>query len=196
MKIYSGNMRLSFRKNRLTALQKLVRDFSIYFAICAVFFISLLTTGCGKAELAAQRIERRQAGKEDPCLYKAYEPVSIEVIPLTEIKSRDDGGSVIELYLSLRDKYGESIKAPVELRFELYNYIERSGRIKGSRIFMWTDIDITDFEANSSKRQPHLDAYKFTLNLDKDIKRGKYVLHCSCTTAGGKRINKDYVLDY
>lgn len=162
--------------------------------ICAGFSASLFVAGCGEAELAGQRITRTE--KENHTVYKPYEPAGIEVVPLTEIRDSNDGNSVIELYISLVDKYGESVKAPVELRFELYNYIERSGRIKGSRVFMWTDIDITDFEINSKKWQQHLDAYRFELNLDKDIQPGGYVLQCTCTTASGARINKDYVLDY
>jgi len=189
------NMKLNFRKIRLRKYRiptyRTLVVFTVYLTLPALLPI----TGCEKAELVAPNIEKQKIENEQS-VYQAFEPVRTEVIPLTGIKSAGKKSKVIELYISFLDKYGESVKAPVQLRFELYKYIERSGRIKGSRIYMWSDIDITGFEINSEHWQQHLDAYKFSLNLNKNIRTGKYVLHCSCKTASGNRISGDYILNY
>lgn len=188
-------MNSNLRKNRLSRQTISSRRISVIFVICLAVFLILLSTGCGKAKLAdGSGAKLTKTG--DLSSYRAFEPVMMEIIPLTEIKASDKGRDVIELYIALLDKYGESLKVPVSMRFELYEYIERSGRIKGNRVFMWSDIALTEFESNSEYWQKHLDAYRFELDLAKGISSGKYVLHCTCRTLSGSRLNKDYVLDY
>jgi hypothetical protein len=163
----------------------------VFFCIAAVLFLS---AGCNNMQTVKQKIS--QAEDVNLSVYKAFEPVKLDIIPLTKISGSDKGGNSIELYINLLDASGESVKSPVVLRFELYEYIERSARAKGRRIFIWEDIDITKFSVNIRFWRGHLSTYKFTLPLGKDIPKGKYILHCSCVTSSGNRANGDYILNY
>ena len=74
-------------------------------------------------------------------------------------------------------------------RFELCEYVPRSAEPKGTRLYIWPDIDLADAKVNYGLWQDYLRCYKFDLNLDIDLAVDKtYILQAVCFTTQGTRI--------
>ena len=124
-----------------------------------------------------------------------YGPARIEILPLTELTDAPAGqqGTQLTIYMSLLDAFGSQIKAPGTLRFELYEYIQRSAQTKGQRIAIWPDIDATRAPENQKYWRDFLRAYEFTLT-GQAPKGSTYVLQVTCMIPGGKRLTTDFLL--
>ncbi|MBN1359245.1 MAG: hypothetical protein JW993_01580 [Sedimentisphaerales bacterium] len=124
-----------------------------------------------------------------------FGPAGIEVLPLTELvqASGPDQGTQLNVYVSLLDAFGSKIKAPVVLRFELYDYVQRSAEPKGQRIAIWPDIDLTNPAENHAYWQDFLRCYAF--DLATQAARGRtYIVEATCMCAGGRRLSTDFML--
>lgn len=126
-------------------------------------------------------------------LPSGYGPTRIEVLPLTELAPSTAGGTQLNAYVSLLDAFGSQVKAPGAIRFELYEYVQRSAEPKGQRIAIWPDIDLTDPAQNNRYWQDFLRAYAFELTAEAPRSR-TYILETTCMCPDGKRLSADFTL--
>ena len=124
-----------------------------------------------------------------------YSPAQIEVLPLTELTDSMAGqqGTQLNVYVSLLDAYNEKIKAPGVLRFELYEYVQRSAEPKGQRIAIWPDVDLNHPAENQKYWRDFLRAYEFTLGTQAS-KSKTYILEVTCLCPSGKRLSVEWPL--
>ena len=114
-----------------------------------------------------------------------FVPEKIKFNQLTEFAQNGQ----ITAYIDVLDQFGSRIKAGGIWRFELYEYVPRSAEPKGTRLYLWPDINLTNAKTNFGLWQDYLRCYKFDLNPDIDLANDKtYVLQTVCFTADGKRI--------
>lgn len=92
-----------------------------------------------------------------------FEPVSIEVHPLTRVVE-GAGGVSIDAHVSLRDETGDDVKGAGRLVFELYR---ESGPVEGigerMQIRRW-EADLSDAEQNSRAYDRVTRTYRFELS--------------------------------
>ncbi len=144
-------------------------------------------------------IENREAqvAQQPPAVAAASDfiPIRIEVLPLTELveSSGPDQGTQLNVYVSLLDAFGSQIKTPATLRFELYDYVQRSAEPKGQRIAIWPDIDLTDPGENHRYWQDFLRAYAFELTTQA-ARNKTYILEATCMSPGGRRLSTEFTL--
>ena len=115
----------------------------------------------------------------------------IHIGGLTELKleSQDASGWQLQVYVDLLDSFGSRIKSPGKFRFELYEFVSRSGQSKGKRIFIWPDVVLFDAEDNNEYWQDYLRSYVFSLKTDFRVVAGRdYILEATCLTGDGRRI--------
>jgi hypothetical protein len=159
-----------------------------------------LFLGCapaGPATPPTEPVAREPAVAASPpaVLPSGFLPTRIEVLPLTELTDPGAGqqGTPLNVYVSLLDAYNEKIKAPGTLRFELYEYVERSAEPKGQRIAIWPDVDLTGPAANQRYWRDFLRAYEFTLGTQVSRNR-TYILEVTCLCPSGKRLTTEWAL--
>lgn len=128
-----------------------------------------------------------------PC--SRFGPTRVDILPITSIAptSASDRDSAITAYICLLDAFDSQIKAPVVLRFELFQHIQRSADPKGKRLLVWPDIDLTDPAVNNNFWQDFLRAYLFSLPLQKSS-ADNCILHVTCICPSGKRLNADFIV--
>lgn len=123
--------------------------------------------------------------------YIHYAPAKIDIMPLTEFVRIGNSRAILDIYVSLLDRFDCQIKSPAVFRFELYQKILRSAEIKGKRLVIWSDINLTAAEENNKYWRDFLRAYE--LNLDFDPPDDKdYVLQVTCLCPDGKRLSADF----
>jgi hypothetical protein len=143
-------------------------------------------------------LEREQAAAVEPPparLPAGFSATEIEVLPLTELVDATDGrqGTQLNVYVSLLDTYREKIKAPGTLRFELYEYVQRSAEPKGQRLAIWPDVDLTSPAENQKYWRDFLRAYEFTLGAQAARDR-TYILEVTCMCPSGRRLSTEWPL--
>lgn len=176
-----------------------------------IFIVALLfLSGCAEPQATPGRPmpgERpsdegapETVGRPPTVVTPGFAPVRIHVLPLTELVESADGGSsaVLSVYVSLLDKFGSSLKAPVILRFELYEYVPRSSDPKGQRIAMWSeseniDLNLTDADRNNRHWRDFLRTYEFKLDAQADTDE-TYILEATCMCLEGKRLSAEFTL--
>ena len=162
--------------------------------IAQIFFFVLLLVEAGCGPMSADLLAPTGS---DPNLFSAYTPVKVDIMPLTEFITTADaeGVSQLKVYVSLLDSFDCQVKSPGVFRFELYEYVQRSGEARGRRIVIWPDIDLTKADENNSYWRDFLRAYEF--NLDFGPQRDKtYILQVTCLCPNGKRLSADFALKY
>lgn len=129
-------------------------------------------------------------------VYSHFGPARIDVLPITTITSSagSPGESAINVYVCLLDSFDSQIKAPVTLRFELFQYTQRSADPKGKRLNIWPDIDLTNAGVNNSHWQDFLRAYKFSLPLQQRITGETCIIQATCICPTGKRLWADFCI--
>lgn len=169
---------------------------------CTIYYLLsclLLLSGCEqpqpvpRSSQLPQPVATQDQGKApEPA---GFAPARIEILPLTELTDAPVGqqGTQLTIYLSLLDAYGSQMKAPGTLRFELYEYVQRSAQAKGQRIAIWPDIDATAASENQKYWRDFLRAYEFTL-AGQAPKGVTYVLQATCLLAGGRRLTDEFIL--
>lgn len=142
-----------------------------------------MTIICGcEEQFQGQQADFPAIEMQKACLFV---PEKIKLNQLTEFAQ----GWQITAYIDVLDQFGSRIKAAGIWRFELYGYVPRSAEPKGTRLYIWPDIDLTDAKTNFGYWQDYLRCYKFDLNLDIDLAGDKtYILQAVCFTAQGTRI--------
>lgn len=174
MKIYSG---IVMYKSCL---------FKIIFLGIIAASVFVLLEGC----VQGTSVSGDENGEDLPigCVYGVE---TIHIVRLTELKleSQDAAGSQLQVYLDVLDSFGSRIKAPGKFRFELYDFVSRSGQSKGKRLYIWPDIVLFDAQDNNEYWQDYLRLYVFSLKTDFRVVAGtEYILDVTCLTGDGKRI--------
>jgi hypothetical protein len=160
-----------------------------YILSVSVLFFMMIACGC------QEQTQPSQSGFPDVEMQKTclFMPEKIKFNQLTEF-SQD---WQITAYIDILDQFGSRIKAAGIWKFELYEYVLRSSEPKGTRLYFWPDINLTDAKVNFGYWQDYLRCYKFDLNLDFDLAGGKtYILQAECFTADGKRITDSIELKH
>jgi hypothetical protein len=156
-----------------------------------VVMILLFFSGCGDPDSG----DGNSLDGKGPCVYAANQ---VRVIGLTSIKPNPNSGSstVISAYVGLHDSFDTSIKGPGVFRFELYEYVPRTGDRKGKRLYSWPDIDLNDATENNNYWKDFLRAYNFTLNtgIDPNLPT-TYVLQVTCVMPSGRRLTDVFYLN-
>jgi hypothetical protein len=150
----------------------------------------LITTGCEPLE------NKQSVGSLDTDrIYDDYKPMKVSFLPLTAIKTAQEQYIIesISAFVALHDLENSAVKSPGIFRFELYQYLVRSGEPKGKRIHIWPDIDLNDFNKNNEYWRDYLRAYEFKLDLDATAYKN-YILELTCITPNGKRLINQYQL--
>jgi len=125
-------------------------------------------------------------------LPSGFAPIQVEVLPLTELLDGPQG-TRLNIYVCLLDAYNEKIKAPGTLRFELYEYVQRSSEPKGQRIAIWPDIDLNSPIENQKYWRDFLRAYEFTLAAQAS-KNKTYILEVTCLCPSGRRLSTEWAV--
>jgi hypothetical protein len=150
-----------------------------------------LIGGCADVEQSSDNVEVHQ----DNLI--GYSADSLEIIGLTAVKidPADKSDSDIEVYINLSDAFDSDMKYPGLFRFELYQFVPRSSQAKGSRVHVWSDVDLNDAIENNRYWHDHLRAYKFVLDMDfNPYDKRTYVLQVTCITPDGKRLGDEVSL--
>lgn len=163
--------------------------------ICLLMFI-LGQSGCEQTAGVAAPPAKVDTGS-DVSAYSDYAPAKIHITPLTEVVSSADaqGSSKIDVYVSLLDSFGSQVKSPGVFRFELYEFAQRSAELKGRRMAIWPDIDLTIAADNNQYWQDFLRLYEFNLPLEPPSEQG-YVLQVTFLSVSGKRLSDELVLKH
>ncbi len=169
------------------------------------FFCVLAQTGCEQLQLNTE--PQSKADKvhnvSESYLNIAYNPVKVEVTPLTEFvgasgaEGTSEGsratGSRINVYVSLLDSFGCQMKSPGVFRFEIYEHVQRSAEPKGRRIDIWPDTDLIDAIENNKYWRDFLRAYQFNLPLE-STNNQSYILQVTFLCPTGKRLTGEFAL--
>ncbi len=167
-------------------------------------FFAVLLYGCGEPGVYAppppprQVIERRAT--VEPTTTAAatpagFAPAKINILPLTELSgsARNGAEATLKIYVTLLDEFGSPIKAPGVVRFELYEYIQRSAQPKGSRLTLWPDIDLTAPAQNHKYWRDFLRAYEFVLDA-RAARDHTYILEATYLCPDGRRLSGEFTL--
>jgi hypothetical protein len=127
----------------------------------------------------------------------AYDPVKLDIMPLTEFTSTgdDEKPSKIKVYVSLLDSFNCQIKTPAVFRFELYDKVPRSAEPKGKRILIWPDINLTDVAKNNEHWRDFLRTYEFDLPFEPESNKS-YILQITSLCPGGRRLSAEFTLKH
>jgi len=165
--------------------------------------ITLAAGGCGSPRatqppITSPTVQSPLPSAQDVRQTYGYEPARIKITPLTELVQADSEESMqLRIYVDLLDKFDSRIKAPAIFRFELYEYIPRSGKEKGKRIIIWPDIDLTGPGPNNEYWRDFLRCYQFILDVKEELEEdSSYVLQVTCVTSIGERLIADYIVEY
>lgn len=139
----------------------------------------MLSSGCQSGD--ADQLKTVPSKIDTACAvdpaYADYLPAKVTFLALTEltIAAGESGPGRITAYVVLQDSSGSSVKAPGVLRFELFEYASRIGRMQGKRLAIWDDYDLTDFEVNRRHWRDFMRAYHFDLDIE-SMEASKYIL--------------------
>ncbi|MBL7106602.1 MAG: hypothetical protein ISS77_03210 [Phycisphaerae bacterium] len=158
--------------------------------ICAAV---LFSGGCQETQTVTQT-SSAQSKEAQRCMYSGFDPVKLEILPLTEVKVSSDNGSKVNVLLTLSDTFNCQQKFPGAFRFELYEYVARSVEPKGKRLILWPDIDLNNPAQNNKYWRNYLRAYEFELLLDTSLDK-TCILEITFLTADQKRLNSDITIN-
>ena len=164
----------------------------IFIVLNLIVFFLALSCGC-EPEMASNPFGSATN------IIKKYAPKSIRIIGLSEIVSENDSRRwpKIKAYVDMLDKYDSRVKSPATFRFELYEFVPRSSRSKGTRILAWDDFELTGPAKNNSHWRDHLRAYQFELYLDFEPADGEeFILEATCIMPNGKRLSDIHLIKY
>ena len=125
-------------------------------------------------------------------VYDGYNPVKVEIMPLSEIAAGEEGAK-IKVYVNLLDSFGCQIKRPGVFRFELYERVLRNAEPKGKRVAIWPDIELKEAAENHNYWRDFLRAYEFNLDFEQGANHD-YILEVTYLCLTGKRLSAEFVL--
>lgn len=94
----------------------------------------------------------------------AFAPASVNVHRLTRLVREKEGNTTIQAHVELLDRWGDSVKWPGKLVFELYQDIPGGTGIAGGQeqVNVWA-LDLNDAEANAKAYDRVTRTYRATL---------------------------------
>jgi hypothetical protein len=171
-------------------MKVIIQIFQAFLLLFATF-----NSGCRQPAKAPEKSEVIETDIEKFSVYSLYTPVKIDIIPLTElVRAGDAKESEIKLYVSLLDGFNSQIKSPCVFRFELYQRVQRSAELKGKRVVIWPDIDLTSPDINNQHWRDFLRAYEFNLPFESTDSQS-YVLQVTCLFPNNKRLSDEITLN-
>lgn len=177
-----------------------IRCQNLSFALCRLSLVLCLlamflgNAGCEQMSGVPELTTKTDNDFQRLSVYSHFAPAKIDIMPLTEFISLGVTRQAnINLYVSLLDSFSSQIKSPCVFRFELYQRVQRSAELKGRRIIIWPDIDLTDPAANNKYWQDFLRAYEFNLPFEPDASQN-YILQATCLCPNGRRISAEFAL--
>lgn len=144
---------------------------------------TLFSSGCQQQQISTSI--SKPVKPLDSNLLCAFVPSKVEILPLTAFADADD--EKLTIYINLLDAYNSKIKAPVILRFELYERTESKLESDGKRVLILPDIDLTELGQNNIYWRDFLRAYEFKINFTPQQNQ-KYLLQATCITPSGQRL--------
>ena len=154
----------------------------------------VITAGCGQMFKNPGWNSKSDKNQNKLSAYSNFAPEKISIMPLTEFAHTDNIRQIsIKPYVSLLDSFGSQIKSPCIIRFELYQRALRSAELKGKRVVIWQDIDLTDPAVNNEYWRDFLRAYEFDLPFELDIKQN-YILQVTCMCPTDRRLSDEFSL--
>ncbi len=165
-----------------------------------LFVFALAQTGCEQVQLGPEHSPApasKTDGNSVSSFYTCYVPAKVEISPLTVFVSPAGGigTSEINVYVSLLDSFGCQIKSPGVFRFELYEHIPRSSELKGRRIAIWPDTDLTDAPQNNKYWRDILRAYQFNLPCEL-TGNDNCIVHVTFLCPTGRRLSCEFILKW
>jgi len=164
--------------------------------LCIIFFMLLLVQGgCEPSQINTEPASKVIKDANELSIYARYAPAKAQILPLTEfINIRDEEKQPeMKVYISLLDSFGAQIKSPGIFRFELYEYVLRSARPKGKRVFISKDFDLRNPDENNKHWRDFLRAYLFILPYEPE-KDKSYMLQATCMCPNGRRLSTELAL--
>lgn len=161
-----------------------------------IFLVPLLTgTGCETTDVSVKPAAPCHEHLDELYIYRAYNPVKINIMPLTEIASDDksDDSDRIQVFVSLLDSFGCRTAAAGVFRFELYEKVVRNSEPKGRRLAIWPDFDLTKNSTNNQHWRDFLRAYEFSLDFEIQPNQ-QYLLQATCRLPTGKMLLAEFSL--
>jgi len=112
------------------------------------------------------------------------------IVGLSEIVEVDEYTpfSELKVYVDVIGSEGEKTIAPAIFRFELYSYEPYVTGKKGSRIYLWKDIDLIDPKIANDYWHDIFSSFEFSLTLPKALLRDKYILAVTVISPIGERV--------
>ena len=163
--------------------------------ICMIGLLGmgLLCCGCGPGPSSAPETKSKSSSQPQP--FGGFAAARIIITPWTEIKgqAREDGTRQVRAFVRLVDAFGSDIKAPGVFRFELYEKLSRSAEVRGRRVMIWPDFDLTAAEQNNAHWQDYVRSYEFVLDFDPPD-TGPYVLEATFIPSSARRLTCQYLL--
>jgi hypothetical protein len=159
--------------------------------VVGFLIITLAVVGCESFTTAQQPQETAER-------ILCYEPTKIKVAPLTElVTGQYEDVLRLNVYIDVLDGFDSRMKTPAVFRFEVYEYIPRSGEEKGKRAIIWPDIDLTEPGRNNEYWRDYLRCYQFTLDVGEEIEKDRsYVLQVTCITPVGEQLIDYFLIEY
>lgn len=152
---------------------KSIRQWIVLVTLLAA--VGFILTGC-------------DTGRPDDIFDSTPEPPGpvqeLRISALTEFVYLPDNPQVqLRVMAELMDAAEQSVQQPCIWRFELYDFVARSSQIRGHRITIWPDMDLTAASEDDTHWKPFLKGYEFYLPLEHELQGGKkYVLEATAMT--------------
>jgi hypothetical protein len=150
----------------------------------------LCAAGCGPSPSAGTKTQPAAA----PQPSAGFAPARVLITPWTEIRGQGEVKRQIRAFVRLVDAFSCDIKAPGVLRFELYEKLPRSAELRGRRLMIWPDFDLTTAEQNNAFWKDFVRAYEFALDFEPPD-AGTYVLEATFIPPQGRRLTAQYQLN-
>jgi hypothetical protein len=170
-----------------------IRDMKrVYLPLITAVCLLAMSAGC---DMPLPVVGKPLVESDAAAIAAGYTPAKIDIMPLTELVPAGSGEQdwMINVYLGLLDSFGSQVKSPGVFRFELYEYVQRSGEPKGRRIAVWPDIDLTDPVLNNNYWRDFLRAYQFALPVEPPA-TNSYILQATFLSPPGKRLTDEFNL--
>jgi hypothetical protein len=108
--------------------------------------------------------------KSDNCIIPCFVPVAAHIKPsFSRIVpgDKDPSSSEIEVYVSLDDQFGDSVKAAGRYRFEIFHYRPATADSRGERIAVEgiQQFDLSDIQMSQQHWDSTTGSYRFKLKL-------------------------------
>ena len=165
--------------------------------ICTIGLLcmGLLNGGCGPGPTSSPDPKPKSSSSSQSQPFAGFGAARITITPWTEIKgqAREDGRRQVRVFVRLVDAFGSDIKAPGVFRFELYEKLSRSAELRGKRVMIWPDFDLTAAEQNNIRWRDYVRSYEFVLDFDPPD-TGPYVLEATFIPPEARRLTCQYLL--